>query len=339
MIPLLLSLMLGPVAAQADGDEPPIVRRPPHFNGAVGTFAVAARAEPAEVQAEDPLTYTVRVTASGPVRRPPSRPKLTDFPAFAEAFYVEDIGPPEGTKPDENTWEFAYRLKPKSAGAGSVPGFPFVSFKPGVVPAWRGYQTHYTSPLPLTVRPRVQVKVSETDARPIPAPEATFDLASGPAVLRHNDLDRLPDSLWLGALFALPPLGCVAWYVVWRRLYPDAAKRARQRRSRAAEEALAALRRLGRAEGDERARRTALVVARYLRHRHDLPADLPTPAEAAFHLRRGGLSEEGVTRAADFFRACDAARFAPGSGEPADLAGAAVALILTLETPPCAPSS
>lgn len=60
----------------------------------------------------------------------------------------------------------------------------------------------------------------------------------------------------------------------------------------------------------------AAITARYLRQRFDLPAAEPTPAEVAGHLR-GALpgGEKLAEQAADFFRACDAARFAPAGIE------------------------
>lgn len=334
---LLCLLLLLPAADSDDG--PPLVRRPPHFNGAVGTFDITARAEPTTLQAEDPLTYTVRVTATGPVGEAPARPRLGDFPSFKEAFYIEPLGPREGTRPDERSWEFAYRLKPKSTQVTAVPGFPFVFFRPGAVPAWRGYQTKYAPEIPLQVRPREAVKIGTEEAKPFDVPEATFALVSGPDVLRHDRIERLPGAAALAALFLVPPVVCVAWYLAWRRLSPDAARLAQQRRSRAAREALAALKHLRAPTVEERARQTALIVARYLHQRWELHHELPTPTEAADHLRRMGLPEESAVEASAFFAACDAARFAPGMAEATDLRQSAEKLVVSLEELTCLLSS
>lgn len=334
----LLCLLLLLPAADAD-DGPPLVRRPPHFNGAVGTFDIAARAEPTTLQAEDPLTYTVRVTATGTVGEPPARPRLEDFLSFKEAFYIEPLGPPEGARPDERSWEFAYRLKPKSTEVTAVPGFPFVFFRPGAVPAWRGYQTKYAPEIPLQVRPREAVKIGTEEAKPFDVPEATFVLVTGPNVLRHDRIERLPGLAVLAALFLVPPVACVAWYLAWRRLSPDAARLAHQRRSRAARDALAALKQLRAPTAEERARQAALIVARYLHQRWELPQELPTPTEAADHLRRAGLPEASANEASAFFAACDTARFAPGQAETSDLRPSAEKVIVTLEELTCPLSS
>jgi hypothetical protein len=62
----------------------------------------------------------------------------------------------------------------------------------------------------------------------------------------------------------------------------------------------------------------------------------PTPAEVAGHLRRSGASEGLADKAAEFFRACDAARFAPSTPQAPDdeLAQVAHHLINTLEAEP-----
>ncbi len=324
----LLLLALGG-AGRAD-DEPPIVGQPDHFNGAVGRFRVSAAARPVKVQAEDPLTYAVRVTATDRVKRPPQRPSLADFPGFADGFYVEDVGPAEGTKPDPQTWEFAYRLKPKSTAVAAVPGFPFVFFRPGLLPPSRGYMTMYVPAIPITVTPRREVDPGGA-ARPITAPAAALALAPGDVLRRDGD-DRLPGTWALVLALLAPPAGCVAWYLTWRRLYPDAARLARRHRSRAAQEALKALQEMARTTGpEERARHTAAAVAAYLRQRLDLSVIDPTPAEAEAYLRGRGVSEKLAGQTADLLRTCAAVRFDPEPPPDADLAGAASQLILALE--------
>jgi hypothetical protein len=125
------------------------------------------------------------------------------------------------------------------------------------------------------------------------------------------------------------------WFIAWRWLYPDAARRARIRRSRAATEALRELDRAGAAPVQQ----VATIVANYLRYRFDVPAAEPTPAEVAEQLRRHAGTAKLADQAADFIRACDAARFAP-AGVPApssDLVASARQLIVTLEEGPCTP--
>lgn len=328
---LLVLLAFAAAAGAADDDEPPIVGQPPHFNGAVGRYHITATAKPERVQAQDPLTYTVRVTADAvaKVREPPQRPALTDFPGFADGFYLEDVGPPQGSRPDDTTWEFTYRLKPKSTAVKAVPGFPFVYYRPGFLPPRAGYMTVYVPELPITVTPREEVAPA-TASKPIAGPDEAFALAPGD-VLAHDGA-RLPGPLVLVLALLLPPLGSVAWYVAWRRLYPDAARLSHRRRSQAAQEALKALHQVDRrADAEKQARQAAAAVAAYLRNRLALSVIEPTPAEAAAHLRAHGVSEELAGQAGDLLRRCTAVRFDPEQPNAADLAGTAERVILALE--------
>jgi hypothetical protein len=133
----------------------------------------------------------------------------------------------------------------------------------------------------------------------------------------------------------------VAWYVCWRRLYPDAARLASQRRSRAARRALQALATSRRLDAMARASRIAAVVAEYLQERLDLSIAEPTPPEVAALLAQRGCSLALAEQAVRLFEACDRARFVPAAEiNPADLADAAVVFILAVEEETCpVPSS
>jgi hypothetical protein len=316
---------------EADPDDIPLVGRPSDlpFSGASGRFEVSTRAEPTTLEAETPLAFTVRVQATGPVRHPPRRPDLRQLPAFTERFHVED--PDEGSRhPDPRTWEFLYRLKPKGTDVTEIPSLPFVYFNPDIRPANRAFQVVYTDAIPLRVKPHQAVAV------PLQAPASAFQLATGPGLLARQAAWRPPGAAVTTLLALAPPLLCAAWYAAWRRRYPDAARQARQRRSRAARMALEQLRAAGGLPPDQRAERAAGAVAAYLRERLDLAAAEPTPAETARHLRRKGCSAELTERAAGFFRSCDAARFLPAPPpDGPDPAAAGTQLILAVEAETC----
>jgi len=319
---LACTLLLFPTVGRAspegdrDGEELPQENRPEHFSGAVGHFQVSVAARPTELQAEDPVTFTVHVSASGPVRQPPARPDLRDLAEFTSRFYIEDLPTPPGQEGPGPSWDFVYRLKPRDDKVTLIPALPFTFFnadflKPGTPRPSKGYQTIYADEIPLTVRSRDQVQVAPPGQNLQPAPESVYRLAEGTAVLgpRASGLAGMPMVLLL--ILMLPPAVCLAWYRAWCRIYPDAARLARQRRSRAARQALKALRAAGRKGSTEQASRTAVIVADYLRQRLDLTAAEPTPAEAASHLLRIGCSKELAGKVSELFRACDMARFAP----------------------------
>ena len=99
-------------------------------------FASKLAAEPIELQAEDPLIYTVTITANMPARHAPHRPRLQDFPALKESFYLEDLGPPEGSRPNDHTWEFAIVSSPKIPTSRLYRDFPSSGTSPAFVGAW-----------------------------------------------------------------------------------------------------------------------------------------------------------------------------------------------------------
>jgi hypothetical protein len=153
-----------------------------------------------------------------------------------------------------------------------------------------------------------------------------FHVATGPEVLRTPFVPC--QWAWL-AVGLFGPLAAGAWFLVWRRIYPDAARMAHIRRSRAARRALDAIRKSGRTL-DPPATIAAAVLS-YLRTRFPLPESAVTPSEIAGELTEAQVPSEVAEDIADVFRACDHARFAPPGDRGASLADAAEAAIARLE--------
>lgn len=332
---LMLLACVAPLRVEAEEsrppDEIPVVGRPVDlpFSGASGWFEVHARAEPTTLQAETLLVFTVSVRAVRPARLPPQRLDLRELPDFAERFYIEDPAE-EFTRPDDNTWEFAYRLKPRRTDVAAIPSLPFVYFNPYLLTARKGFQVLYTDPIPLRVLPHETVQV------PIQAPESAFVLATEAEVLERQTPWTPPTIGMCGILLLAPPLGCLAWYLLWRRLYPDAARRASQRRSRAARRALQALNAARRLDAPEQAARTTAIVADYLQQRLDMTIAEPTPREVALLFAQHGCSSALTEQAVRFFEACDRARFLPVSEAASfPLTDAALQFILAVEEETC----
>ncbi len=342
---VLLPCLLLPSALRADS-EIPAVGRPSDlpFSEASGNFRVRALAAPTALEAETPFTLTLTVEAVTPARRPPRRIDLRELPAFKERFDFLEDGKDDDRRPSPQAWQFVYRLQPKRGDVKAVPGVPFVFFNPDIQYPRKGFQVAYTDAIPLTVTPH------EVYVIPVPGPPVLFTTAVGDPVLRRWAA-WTPPGLLTAVLLLTPPLLCVAWFIGWRRLYPDAARVARQRRSLAARRALACLAAATkRLPSVQQAARSAAIIADYLRARFDAPAEEPTPVEAADYLTRAGRSPALAERAAAFFRACDAVRFAPHPPRPpvggvggvggvrADLAGEAAAFILAVEAETWPPS-
>jgi hypothetical protein len=319
------------VCAQPQDDEDggiPVVGRPEGlpFSEASGRFEVHASAAPKELQAETPLTYTLTVKATAAVRQPPQRIDLTRVKAFDAGFFIED-----GTerRPRPGVWEFDYRLKPRHPGVKEVPSLPFVYYDPTIPVAAKAFQVLYTDPIPLHVTPRSAVAV------PMQAPAGALRLESAERVVGHRLRWPNPGPLAVAAVLLLPPLGCLGWYWCWRRLNPDAAHQTRLRRSRAARRALHRLSGLRRGGTGGRAAAAAGTVTEYLHERIDLSTAEPTPDEARDHLLRRGCGDELAGLAADFYQACDRARFVPGGVDGMALPEQAERLILAMEAATC----
>jgi hypothetical protein len=321
---------------QVDPNEPPIAGQPEFFTGAVGSYHLAMQARPTEVRAGDALTLTVRITADAMPQRPPRGPDLRRLPRFSERFHIERSSSdrPDRTLPDGQAWEFDYRLRPKSQAVMAVPNLRFDYYKPGFVPATKGYQTAWAYAIPLRVQAPEQVELS-TGAEEPRAPEPIYQIVTGSAVLRRETAWGMP-SPWVATGLALAtPVGCAIWYGCWRRWYPDAARQAWQRRTRAARKALRALGGVRAASPNVAAEQAAAILTRYLQQRLDVRIAEFTAAEVAERLRRGGCPAEVTDRAAAFFRARDAARFAPHLPDgQSDGPDAVTQLILALEAEP-----
>jgi hypothetical protein len=337
-LPIAVFLVLASLAvpAQEEGALPdfPVRSRPAFFDeerSPVGSFQTPrVAATPTDLEATELLTFTVRITAAGPVVRPPGRPRLEDFPDFRRQFYIEPDGAGDG-RIDERTWEFSYRLRPRNEQVKEIPSFPFVFFVPGLLPPEKGYQTRRTEAVPLTVRPQTAVAPSAVQGLPPPrGPDSVYLLAQADEVLRWPA--GSPGVGLIALLLATPPLLCLGWYLVWQRLYPSAAWLARRRRSQAGRSALRALQAIHQKEAAARAGQAVTVMAEYLRQRFDLPGTAPTPADVAAHLGRVGVLDGLAGRAAEFFRACDGIRFTPPPrpDEPDPIA-AAERLLFALE--------
>jgi hypothetical protein len=327
---LSMLLFLVPVSARA-AVGPPVEGRPQDFSGAVGKYRIEAHAEPKTLRVEDPLLLTLTIKGSAAGGQPPRRPNLHSVAGFDEHFQVEDL-PEKDDRPDPRTWRFVYRLRPRTTRTQKIPRLPFVYFNPAGT-----YETSYTAAIPLQVKSRPQASHIKRWQGSAAALGQEFTLIRGESVLKRDAQDDLPGPGVIALFAVLPPLGCLVWFQLWRRWYPDAARAATLRRSRASRHALRALRNLSRAAAPaELGARAAAVLGRYLRQRLDVPAEELTPFEVSAHLKQAGVSETLAGRFADLWDACDAARFAPDFALTRnELVDRAARLISQLEAEPC----
>jgi hypothetical protein len=261
----------------------------------------------------EPIRFVVTLTAdeSVTVLKPPARPELEKLAEFRDRFDLEAPDPPQ--RHEGNKWEFYYLLRPRSEAVKEIPEVAFCYFNPDFGQNPQGYQVAYPDDvISITVTPKAAEppKVSKSldlDVYPLSVRQlpATEDL------LKQDRPWTPPSAGWLVVLLIGPPVVALGWLLVWRRLYPDVATRARLRRSRAARTALAGLARLRTAEPDRMAEQLSGIVTGYLRERLDLNSAVPTPAEVETFLRGLGVPDPLREKASALLQSCDALRFAP----------------------------
>jgi len=328
--------------------EPPVVGRPTDWSGAIGgPYIVTLHAAPTDLAAEDQLTLTVRIGvdeegSAGNLAKL-KRPALSKLDAF-NSFAIEDLD--ENSTVDTPPRWYRYLLRPRSTGVKEIPRLKFVYFNPRT----GRYLTTYSDPVPLTVRartapvPAVEVppwimqewkdEGKETleayyrMAAPSPMQRGWQKFVGSFGIYSNPWHDRLcardGDSYMTALALAAPPLLAVAWYAIWRRRNPDAARLANIRRSRAA---AVALQMLGQAS-DDSPRQVRRVVEEYWRARVGLPQSATTPLEVIAYLRDSSFSCADPEEVGRLLRRCDDARFAPSRAEPSDLPAEARNLIL-----------
>lgn len=282
------------------------------YYGAQGTLVKAKwELDRTSVPEDSYLVATLTVTgASNP--KDVRRPDLAKLPEFSARFVVEDA-PAVANGPN-----FAYRLRPRNRDVKDVPPLNFFYLNPAVK-AGNPFMNARAKGVAITVT--AAAPKPAPPAVPLEGPDHLFAVETDPRVLAGEPfVPGITAWVALAGLTLLVPLG---WYMTWRLVYPDAARLAMRRRSRAARRALAAIR-----MGDGAAVFAASVLE-YLRARYALPPGADTPPEAAAALAAHGVA--GASDVAEFLRACDAARFAPHPDTAASLATAAEALVAQLE--------
>src|SRR5260370_7046283 len=290
---------------QAQNEEPPVAGRPEDFSGLVAFFRIRSRDRPTEINVEDPVTLTVRITGEPDRSFRSSQPGRTNLRLFSkqmkEDFFIEPVPDKDRYLEKEKTWEFVYRLRPKRLAVKRIPDLNLVYY----LPARKRYQSTKSDEIHLLLNPRPEASPPPEAIEAARLPARFYELASGAAVLRRPG-SKVGLAPILVVLLILPPALCALWYRRWWRWHPDT--QAQQRRSQAAHKAL----RLLHHGPDEE--QTFALVAGYLRQSLDLTWARPTPREVAGPLNRVAVPTNLRTRVSALFGACDAARFAPAAG-------------------------
>ncbi len=325
-------------AAQPDRPEAPLVGRQEPFCGAIGSgrFKVSTTATPTELQAGDPIHFTIRIESVGLWQRAPERPDLLrklEYAQFRENFHVANDA--ERLSPQQGIWEFDFLLRPKNERVREIPSLFIVYFRPGLTPPEKGYMTTSAPAIALQVKARAKVEVNEIQGKIEPAqpPDRLYQIVTGPQVLQREN-GSFPNGWLLLLLVVVTPIVSIGWFAWYTRRNPDAVRRRRLQKNRAGRQALQALHSLHAAEPSEAARRVAGIIAGYLRHRFNLDDALQPAALGANH-GTDKLSSDQRTRLAELLENCDSVRYAPPPAPSHQrLTSEATELILDWESQP-----
>jgi hypothetical protein len=317
---------------QASDETIPQTNRPANFSGAAGLYTIQVRATPTTVRVEEPITLTVKIVSQkpGPWKYAPQRDKLKLFPASLEQdFFVEPLPEEDRFLAGEKTWEFSWRLLPRSEKVIKIPEPEFVYYRTADPQDFTFAEGGRS--IALTVKPRAALVVTGPSA----SRERLEQMAQGDHLLTQDPSAATWWTIVIAGL-ALPPLGCMSIYFLWRQAFPEAAERLRRRRSRALKTGMQQLQRLHGAASPEKVR---VVVLDYLRaHLHLIPGE-PTPDEVHAVLLPQGISTDLMEKCVALLTACDTARFvAPSPAADDGLALSASHLLEALEDELCAPS-
>jgi hypothetical protein len=298
-------------------------------------FTIETRAEPRELRVEEPLILTVRIERVPrpdklPAEAQPTR-RLPALVGLKDSFDIEEL-PEKDSRPNENTWEFSYRLRPRSTRVTKIPRLEY-KFRN---PATGALESSFSSSIALRVLPRGMVSETRTGMDSEEKLDARYPFHTGSDALERCTPAELPDGRIIGLLIIAPPIVCAACWQIWRRRFPNASQMARRRRSRAARAAFVQLSGQQSLSREENATRVAAVLTQYLHERIGFPGEEPTPYEAVLHLEQAGVDHELAEQTGELFRACDAARFtAEFVTTQEDLTGEAGRLIRALEDQEC----
>ncbi len=292
-----------PSAGQPDKD----------FYNAAGTgVTIEAAATPTEVTRDQWITYSLTITHLSNALQV-VKPSLKDLPEFA-LFQIEqgsDLDPrPEPLHPDRRI--FVYKLRPASENSITIPEVVFRYYDPQrVVPASQpGKRFPFATSNAVQIIVHSSAKNGLSVGEPLAIPPFAQTLATKEEYEKSRDL-VLPAWVWF-VIFCVPPFLAWVWVVVWKRLYPDAARLVQIERNRAARVILDFLKHRSSSTSQCSFDELYLALITYFQDRFALPRESFTPLEVGSYLRSIHCSEDRIQRTQTLLAEIDEKRFATG---------------------------
>ncbi|MEE8356707.1 MAG: hypothetical protein V3R33_05290, partial [Anaerolineales bacterium] len=292
--------------------DPPGITRPPTYHGAVGaSFAFVTELDRTAATAMSPLTLTMKITGEsvGPQFTPPP---LARVPELTRDFDVSSAV--HGGEVTDNTIAFTQVVRPRSEEVTELPVLPLVYYDY----ERKDYETVYSLPIPLEVRPGSLVGAADMEAVAGPAappssqpPKQTgtqpnVTLGANYTTLGNVVVAPLSFAGVIAVLIAGPACILVVLTGRWgyRKRQPVAATKQQKRDL---------LRALGQLDATGNFyMRLADILQSYLRSSFDLPPGELSSETLAQAFDDAGLSSPLRDEAYSLLAACDTGRFASG---------------------------
>jgi hypothetical protein len=296
----------------------PAEGKPEGFTGAVGSYKISATADKNEVEVNQPITLTVRVSGEGNIKSVslPEFPELPDFRTYSA-----------GDR--DNMTKVNYRVGgsksfeqvfiPKRAGNYTLPAVEFSYFDPKD----ESYHTVSTQPIDLKVVPATDRYVSQVenmDANQI-------DLVAKDIRYLKQNMGRVNGGqsrlLAVSPLFMILYLLPIAGYLLIagqkrrrERLQQDVSyRRLKQARKMAERRLKEAGKMITESRPDAFYAEVSHSIVQYFGDRFNLPSHGLT-ADSISSFAKDKLDEDLTDRLLDLLAQCDFGRFAPGGAEP-----------------------
>lgn len=296
---------------------------PPGFAGAVGEYRISASVDKSQVEANQPITLTVRVSGAGNIKTlpGPTLPPFADFKKF-DSGSTEKITSKQNELKGSKT--YTYVLIPRSEGSYTIDPVSFTFFDPKA----KGYRTVRTRPISVIATPgsteeeerayglsRAEIEVVGRDIRYIK-----------PNVVSLENQGRfLYQSRWFQIIQLLPVLAIVIAVVYRRhtdRINQDVRYARLRRAHRRAQQRLKEARRLMEKGAEEEFYPSvSKALTDFLGDKLNLSAAGITTDRVAADLEARGVSEELRRKLISCLEECDFARFAPSGRSKNDMRG------------------
>jgi hypothetical protein len=310
----------------------PVEGQPPHFNGAVGLFAIDTAAKPTSVRVGDPIELTIELYGDGPVDVLP--PPLLDANAELTRNFRLPTDALRGEMQNSRR-RFKVTLRALRPDVSQIPALEYPYFDPTA----ERYVIARSAPLPLQVSASAEVVA--------PSNTAAGTQPGGPALQPLDglsDIETRPDRVLasatslssnvVSALLVGPPLlfGGAWALVAWRSARIGHPARRRRQALAAARRRIQAARS---SPAAELGNRLSAAIAEYLADRTGDPAGRFVGEAAADYLAARGVSAQALMACRQVLRECDEASFASGATcDPVRLCEAAQRCLAALEREP-----